>query len=547
MARSLLLSFLTAGFFQSAFGKYVGIYRRNDTESHAHGLLHESMDWMDRYYDAEVGYLYSDNTALSHNTRASGWYAAGLLARNEDSDKEEAAKIIRNIIGAQFKDVEDQWFGDYQKYPEEPTVGIPQYPPVIYNSWDPNWRGFVATTFIVILEEFPNLLSYDLKEYMMESLLNATIGDSYRVGGVNSDNLYPAYSNPSIMRALVSGWVGRRLNATNETAAGEMYAKEIIDLFNRDNTLSEFNSGTYAGVSLFALTLWAKYMPTSSVMGQNGGRMITHTWNSLGQLYNANLKNVAGPWDRSYGFDMNRYLSIFALQIWTLVGKEKAPVISRPYLMSHNGDFSISPLVAILAPFHNTLVDNSTIESFKTFPGTHSVKTSAFSPPFDTYPRNITAWLSDNLTIGAETFSGNVVGGPAINPSSFNPAVVQWARKDGTVGFLSLYAQVKELTAVAGKKSLNLTYPSENSTNAFSFLVGTNSRFGKRDVASWEDVEGVDVTASGTVNLNYTVTFNGMNGGAGKVVNDFEFWNFTYAMPSGSSETPHIQLQFELA
>jgi len=177
-----------------------------------------------------------------------------------------------------------------------------------------------------MLEEFPDLIPYDLSSYMLESLYNASIGDSYRVGGVDDDNLYPAYSNPSIMRAFLTGWVGRKLNESNMTIAGENYATQIIDLFNRDNTLSEFNSGTYAGVSLFALTLWAKYMPEASVMGQNGGRMIKYTWASLASLYNANLKNVAGPWDRSYGFDMQRYLSILALQMWTLVGKENAPI-----------------------------------------------------------------------------------------------------------------------------------------------------------------------------------------------------------------------------
>ena len=185
-----------------------------------------------------------------------------------------------------------------------------------------------------MLEEFPHLIPHDLTNYMLKSLYNTSIGDSYRVGGVDDDNLYPAYSNPSIMRAFVTGWVGRKLNESNMTIAGENYATEVIDLFNRDNTLSEFNSGTYAGVSLFALTLWAKYMPETSVMGQNGGRMIKNTWNSLASLYNANLKNVAGPWDRSYGFDMQRYLSILALQIWTLVGKKKAPINAkvRPFL-----------------------------------------------------------------------------------------------------------------------------------------------------------------------------------------------------------------------
>jgi hypothetical protein len=221
--------------------------------------------------------------------------------------------------------------------------------------------------------------------------------------------------------------------------------------------------------------------------------------------------------------------------------------ISQPYLMGHKNDFAISPLVAILAPYHNTLVPNNTLSSLLTFPGTHTVRTSAFSPPYDTYPRNITAWVSSKLTIGAESFAENVIGGPAKNPSSFNPAVVQWARKDGSVGWLSLYAQVYALDVNVGDQFLELSYPQDNAMGGFSFLVGTNGWEGKRDVRSWEDVEGVKVNVSGTVDLKYTVEFNGLHGGKGKTINDFAFWNFTYRMPEGSREVPRVRLEFELA
>ncbi|RYN27843.1 hypothetical protein AA0112_g7699 [Alternaria arborescens] len=520
---------------------------RNDTETYATGLLHESMDWLDMYYDDERAYLFSlDAAALTHETRASVWYAAGLLARNEADDVEQAVRIVKNVIGGQFKNESQQWFGDYQKYPEEPAVGTEQYPAEIYNSWDPNWRGFIGTTFVVMLEEFPHLLPQDVQDYMLESLFNTTIGDSYRVGGVDDDNLYPAYSNPSIMRAFVSGYVGRRANDSNMTIAGENYAKETIDLFVRDNTLSEFNSGTYAGVSLFALTLWAKYMPNDSLMGEYGPRMLHDTWSVLGELYHAGMKNVAGPWDRAYGFDMNKYLSILALQMWTLVGKEMAPINKKPYAMGHKDDFAIGPLIAILAPYHNTLVPNATLSSLSKFPGTHTVRTSAFSPPYDYEPRNITAYLSPDLTIGAESFNETVVGGPAKNQNSFNPAVVQWKRQDGSVGWMSLYAQSMALDVVVEDGSLQLEYPAGNASSAFSFLVGTNGWDGKRDVAGWADVEGVQVNVTGSVDLEPEVTFNGLFGGAGEVINDFEFWNFTYRMPEGSEEMPWVRLNFEV-
>jgi hypothetical protein len=218
-------------------------------------------------------------------------------------------------------------YGDYQQEPEEPTVGTSYYPDKLYNSWDPNWRGFIGTAFIVGLEEFGHLITPSVTGLLLESLYNATKGDEYRVGGIDGDNLYPAYTNPSLMRAFTAGWTGRKLNDSNMTTSGENYATAVLDLFNRANTLSEFNSGTYTGVSLFALSLWTKYLPDESVMKQNGPKMMQYTWEAISQLWHPQLKNIAGPWDRSYGFDMNRYLSLMALHLWNVVGKDSSSII----------------------------------------------------------------------------------------------------------------------------------------------------------------------------------------------------------------------------
>ena len=131
------------------------------------------------------------------------------------------------------------------------------------------------------------------------------------------------------MRAFVSAWVGRRLDDANFTLAGEDYAKEIIDLFNRANTLSEFNSGTYTGVSLYGLILWAKYLPKDSIMHEYGPKIIQYTWESIAQLWHPKFKNIAGPWDRSYGYDMTKYVSLMAVWFWTIIGKENSSLISQ--------------------------------------------------------------------------------------------------------------------------------------------------------------------------------------------------------------------------
>ncbi|KAK7408685.1 hypothetical protein QQX98_009153 [Neonectria punicea] len=349
-------------------GSYVGSMSSNTRQ-----MFTESMNWMDNYYDAGAGYLYDFGaaTALRHETRSSVWYALGLLARNKGTDVAEAEKIIKNTISSQYTIESEEWFGNYQQEPEEPYVGSPAYPATIYGSWDPNWRGFVGTTLILAMEEFSQLLAKDTQKLILDALYKATIGDSYRFGHLDKaqDNLYPAYSNPSIMRAFASGWTGRRLKEANMTSAGEKYAQEVIDLFNEQKTLSEFNSGTYTGVSLFGLILWSKYLPKDSVVTKNGPRMIKYTWEAVSELWHPGLKNMAGPWDRSYGYDMNRYLSLMALWFWPLIGKDQAGLISKPQVMSHMADYAWAPVFAVLADKHKSLIPKTILKGLTKFSG----------------------------------------------------------------------------------------------------------------------------------------------------------------------------------
>ncbi|TDZ13806.1 hypothetical protein Cob_v013086 [Colletotrichum orbiculare MAFF 240422] len=533
---------LAAGLF--AWQASAGVQLSSFTQD----LFDESMTFLDKIYDPSAGYLYYFYYPLAagkHETRSSVWYATGLLQRNKGDDVEQAIKIIKNVIGDQMKIPKEQWFGDYTVYPEEPTVGTAAYPKNIFNSWDPNWRGFIGTNLIVIYEEFQDILPGDVQELILESMYNNTVGDSYRVGGVDDDVLYPAYSNPALMRAVASGWTGLKLNESNITAAGELYAQEILDLFDRNDTLSEFNSPTYAGVSIYALTLWAKYMPKSSVMGQNGERMIKAIWETIGSVYNAKLRNMAGPWDRTYGFDMNQYVAILNVYIWSLVGKDKAPGLAETWSMAHADDFEYAPLIAVLAPFHDALVPEEVFAKLESFPGEHMYETAAFSPPHDAVPRNITSWLSANLTIGAESYDEDTLGGPRQDTLQWSPAVVQWARKDGSVGYIVLHGTEEAMDVEVGPGHLSLSYPRGNSSSIFTFLVSSNPIGSKRDIAGFHDVDGLDVVVDGTVDVVPAVGFCGLVGGTCSPIHGFEFWNVTYVMPSNTTSTPKIDLSIK--
>lgn len=211
--------------------------------------------------------------------------------------------------------------------------------------------------------------------------------------------------------------------------------------------------------------------------------------------------------------------------------------------MSHNADFEYAPLFSILAEYHESLIPANVTARLKNFSGEHTFSSSTYSPPFDYAPRNITAWLAPNISIGAETFDENVIGGPAKNPDTFNPCVVQWNTGDG-VGFITLYATEAAVTAVASPGRLDLTYPYGNSSSIFSLLVSTFEK--NHTIADWSGVQGLNVNVTGNVNMTYELAFAGEYGGADETINNFEYWNFTYMVPADLSEPPHISLGLEL-
>lgn len=374
---------------------------------------------------------------------------------------------------------------------------------------------------IIIYEEFGTLLPTNVQNLILESLHNNTIGDGYRVGGVDGDNLYPAYSNAWLMRTVASSWTGLKLNDSNMTTSGDTWAQEFLDLFDRNNTLSEFNGPTYAGVSLYALTIAAKYLSsTESIIGQNAKRVIQDIWDYESLLWNPNMRNFAGPWDRSYGYDMNKYVAIMSEWIWALIGKEHVWRYSSPIAtMTHADDFELAPIIAVLSEFHKSLLPQTVISRLKSFVGEHTYTGHTYAPPADYEPRNITTWLSANLTIGTDSFNQSVVGGYSKDSRSFSPSVVQWIRPGGSIGYFNLYPTETALKADVAPYALNLTYPLGNETSSFTFVLASNPLGSKRDIAGFEDVDGLKIeVVGGTVDPVPEISFCGLVGGTCDII-----------------------------
>lgn len=211
--------------------------------------------------------------------------------------------------------------------------------------------------------------------------------------------------------------------------------------------------------------------------------------------------------------------------------------------MSHVADYAWAPVFAILSSFHFSLLPEDMVSRLSSFEDERAFSAQAYYPPYDLVPRNISTWLSTNLTIGAESFEETVIGGPSTSQTSFNPAVIQWLVDGKDVGFISLYPTETALTAQVEPGRLSLTYPKGNSSSIFTFVVSTNKK--QRTVIGWEDVAGLKVGVSGNVNLTYSLEFAGQYGGKGSLIRDFEFWNFTYSMPDGFKGVPNLILEVE--
>jgi len=246
--------------------------------------------------------ILSDQTSIRSKTRL----AQSLLFRNEIGDLEKATYILNWILSHQHKDETKRIFGSWKTN-------------VTNDRLDENWREFVGCDLIIILENYRKLLSPELISSIENSLYLAAKGAFTRnVGG--------EYTNISIMSSFLLDYVGALKKDSLLSMAGLKKAEEIFNLYHSNKSFSEFNSPTYYGVSMIGLALWRKYAVHDDIkkMGMN---LENKLWNETVTFYHPNLKNMAGPYFRAYGMDMQQYFSIIGLWISIALDDEtKAPM-----------------------------------------------------------------------------------------------------------------------------------------------------------------------------------------------------------------------------
>ncbi|KAJ7505894.1 hypothetical protein B0H11DRAFT_2220528 [Mycena galericulata] len=499
---------------------------------------------------------------LFDSPRYSAWYAVGLLARNAQGDVAAASSMFIDVISYQFTDPTKNWFGTYKATPTAPDPGA-VYPPLLYGSYDLNIALFICTSFVIVIEEFQHLLEPSLVALMKESMYNATVGDGYRVGGFNGDgysaggfvgdNLYPIYSNPWYMRVMAATYVGTMMGDKNMSYWGDQWASEAIANFNLYDTLAEFNSGTYTGVTLYALSLWG-YMPTNSTIALHARDIIAKTWTAIGMYYNPTLHTLGGPFDRAYGYDLRAYYGILGGMITGLIGgiRNGTAPIPKPIVGSeHFGDAAANVLTPLIAKFHDPHVPAGVLDQLNNLSEKgHSYFAQAVSPPWDnpSVPRNYTSWTAPGLSIGGIQSDEKVIGGAATNQAAYVPASIF-----GTRGML--YPTSGSISAVASSTGLVISYPPSKAfydpNNTLTSTVMTFLFSGLPHLSLPADfLSNGTGTLPGLRFLNVSMNVFASRSlvyGAG-TINDLSYYNLTFSFPdlgAGAGVVPEIVIQVE--
>jgi hypothetical protein len=391
--------------------------------------------------------------------RESNWYALGLLLRDGPGDRERAAKIIEAVLNAQFRDPGKPWDGTFRQSPDAPE---PNENATAFRGFDPNWRVFIGTTFALMLNEYPDRIPKELAQQMNDAIVYAIAGE------IHEARLVPSYTNIALMYGYLWSYAAEKGGKTEWKQPAETWQEEVYKLYKEHDAFHEYNSPTYCGTDVFGLALWRKYGLTEKTRAM-GREMEAGLWRATADFYNPNLRNISGPYDRSYGMDMQTYVAIMGLWLRLKMDASQAPLTGFKPPVEHNDDMFFIPEVVVLG----AQIPDDAMKSFLSFKGEHEVRR-----PIEGI-RTATAWIGNTLMYGGE-ITGHL---RRVDASSefhqFHPVTAQWLAPNGTVGWLKI-TRCPFIDADATKQGINIT--TEPGEVAFRILS--------------PDVKPADVTAN---------------------------------------------------
>jgi hypothetical protein len=399
---------------------------------------------MDSQWDEQAGLVGGPG---SHGTRASAQYTVGLMLRNGPGDIARARQIIEALSRVQ---VDAPHSADHGTWPPraEDKAALPD----LHGkpSLDPNWREFIGSAEILLLEEFRPLLDDPSVALLEQCIRRAAEGDHER-------RVRPQYSNIALMSAHLLGWAGQRFDVDEWRDHAHKLADTIYHNFKANDSFDEYNSPTYGGVDLYGLGLWREH-PATPDMARMARKMEEGFWHDLAAFYHPGMRNLCGPFDRAYGMDMRRYVALAGVWIAFCVPGNLAPVPAADSPADKDGERFSIPSYALVRREPPAEI----LPQLQEFGGERQLR----RPIGNGGGRVATAWLSKNLMIG-----GGVTPPFKDSPEQAHPATAHWVGPDGGICWMRLRGDFS-VGAVAGKNTLAI-----NCKKAFGRKMGDNVLF----------------------------------------------------------------------
>ena len=276
-----------------------------------------------------------DLGALGLHTVRESAFGALLDLRHGDVDR--AATALRHVLELQYVAPGKPWDGTF------PVTAEQEDPPdgaIEFLHFDPNWRQFLGMMLLVVLHEFSEVLPSDLVEAAWTAVVRCATGEPV-------DRIPDWYTNPNLLHAWVAAHAGAHAHDDALLEQGVSRARRAVDRVVATGDVDEYNSPTYDGVDLVAVTLWSAY-PPSPEFEEWGTRLTAVLCRRISLLVDAGTGVVCGPYSRAYGYDLTRYVSLLGLWL-SCAGLDRVVPVDLGGDTDHVHDLFFLPLVEHLS------------------------------------------------------------------------------------------------------------------------------------------------------------------------------------------------------
>lgn len=437
-------------------------------------LLSQSLDDFDARWDEEYALLKSwEDGVAYHGTRESVFYALALLIRRSSGDVERAVRILHTVLSLQFLDPTQLWHGTFRYGPEyaapprspfdtdrlspearwqgdvlwervcsafmtrlqakpflspeaesigrELSAALTDVFPVVWKTYDPNWREFILSSFALILEEFDTLLPAETVQAMEAAARAGIAGARSRT----EKDLTPLNTNVKVMHVFCFDAFARRFHDQNLADYISGFASRFLRDYRQYHAVCEFNSPTYNGVVL-SYTGLLRSRGGSPAVRELGVVLEEGLWEDLADFYNPAMETLCGPFSRAYGMTIDGT----ALPMLMYLCFDSLPVETPP---PFGPETESACILCCSEPAIPAAVQKNLTESR----GERQVRRlfrelAERGKPGDNHALcTATAWITDSLMLGAMKGSANT-------SHQLHACTVHWRNSGGTLSGLRL-------------------------------------------------------------------------------------------------------------